>query len=211
MRVLVLVLSSARSPWMEIQVAQKRTWESEDVPDAPVMHYFADEPQAMTGQLRQALRLALAGRWDFVFRTNSSSYVDRWRILVHAKWLPAAECYQGIDGDGFASGSGFFLSRDAAAILANDLPWRSEVLADDVAVGQVLVSHGIFVTPGAERIDYWYERMKVDIGHETEIGFRERLVSAYHVRCKGEPRERDIEAMDVVHKMKMEARACSRT
>ena len=203
MRVVILVLSCQRPPYDALLAAQRRTWDSVSVEDVTTVYYFCDGMEEMTGRLREALRdLAATLGWDFVFRTNASSYVDKAALLDFSRGLPQSGCYCGIDGDGFASGSGFFLSPDAAEMLAEDLPDVSAE-AEDVVTGRLLVARGVRVTPGAERRDYWHDRFVGAFrGVEQD---EEALRAAYHVRCKadGGNRAMDVLAMEDVHRIKL--------
>ena len=62
------------------------------------------------------LREVINEEWDYIFRTNTSSYVSKNRLIEFSKNLPKEKCYCGIDGGGFASGAGFFLSKDCARL-----------------------------------------------------------------------------------------------
>lgn len=220
MNVLILVASCLKPPYDELWAAQERTWDSIKVDGVETFYYACTELDTMHVKLAAALSDALTLlQWDFVFRTNSSSYVDKARMLAMAETLPREKCYCGIDGDGFASGSGFFLSRDAAEILARDLPTGpqentqrrvgdAQWLADDVLCGRALAAHGIGVTPGARRYDYWTQKF-VAKHYGFEPGrFEAELRDAYHVRCKfgGADRRKDVEAMEAVHKIKTQGR-----
>lgn len=200
MRVLVLVLSCAREPWWALREAQRRTWDSVAVDEVETQYYYCDGLADMPGHLRRSLRFALTLPWVVMFRTNSSSYVDKHRLFVRAASLVRYRLYCGIDGGGFASGSGFFLSRDAAEILARDLPDRDDAQIEDHVVGQVLAHAGIAVTPGAERADFWVRTMAPSGRRITDGDIR----SAYHVRCKNSTadRDNDILAMETVHRIK---------
>lgn len=201
MRVVILVASCTRPPYDALLRAQIETWACEHVDGAPVTHYFSDDLPAMTGKLRDALRTLLRlTSWDYVFRTNASSYVDKARLLTVAETLPRARCYAGVDGGGFASGSGFFISRDAAGDLAEKLPERSSEI-DDVVVGGILRSGGYEVAP-LPRVDYELELALAEVRGDV-AAFEARVRTAHHVRCKhAADRTMDVRAMRNVHKIK---------
>jgi hypothetical protein len=123
-------------------------------------------------------------KFDYIFRSNASSYIDPLELQRFAKQLPKDLCYCGIDGGGFASGAGVFLSPDIIDILResyNEAPHNAE----DVLMGEILSKHGISITPGAKRCDYWYSGYRA--GH-------------YHYRCKSnnEDRNKDVLAMQTI-------------
>ena len=216
-RLLVLVLSCRKPPYDALWEAQQRTWDSVSVPDVSTLYYWCDELATMPWRLKLALDSAWDARWDMIFRTNSSSYADKERLLAHAATLPAERCYQGVEGIGFASGSGFFLSRDLAMILRLYLENRNYDAIEDEVVGQVLRDQGIHNIPGAERIDYWprptlvrtqrspHDASRIFEPINATRGATENDVrDTYHVRCKASDgdRQKDVEAMEIVHRLK---------
>lgn len=112
-----------------------------------------------------ALAWALDNRdFDFVFRTNSSSYVDQDRLITHAASLPREHCYSGrIDpryGD-FASGSGYAISRDLVAALVQS-GCKLDDAPDDVALARWLWLHTGVKPIDAPRIDLQLPRQLVE-------------------------------------------------
>lgn len=206
MKILILVLSCERPPYDALHEVQRRTWDSVIVDGVETTYYWCDAPALMSKRLVETLNDDAEGSfcagWDFIFRTNSSSYVDKLRLLEHAHKAPRKWCYQGIDGDGFASGSGFLMSRDVAEVLQRDLlavAGAHPDLIEDQAIGLCLVQRGVGVTKGARREDYWLLYFQQQFG----VLLDERLRDAYHIRCKhGSDRAKDIEAMEHAHRIK---------
>ena len=199
-KVIILVLSCAEPPYDALYRAQQETWNSVVVEGVATTFYFCDAVPGMIAHLKAELA-ALVTEWDFVFRTNSSSYVDKAALRCHAGSLPQERVYQGVDGGGFASGSGFFVSGDVAKLLARELPDEPQEEIEDVAVGRVLARAGIGVLPGARRCDYWHEQFLARF-YNREVDLV-ALRDAYHVRCKCEgDRAKDVEAMRAVHEIK---------
>lgn len=211
MKVLILVLSCLRDPYDKLMKAQQRTWDSVDVPGVETIYYYGDNTgfkkishysrefgADSRDDLKQAhwkytltLREVMSQDWDFIFRTNASSYVHKRELLKMAEKLPNEKCYCGRPGDCnmFASGSGHFISRDVAQILVDEMQCNigSDVnyVPDDVYIGQILIkNHGLSVTPGSERVDYYSD------GHNRDF-------KTYHYRCKNEDnRQGDIDAFE---------------
>ena len=102
MNVIILVLSCERPPYDKLYEAQRKTWDSVEVPNVATRYYFCDGLAAAPWMLRQALDGVWREPWTFVFRTNSSSYVDKRALLKFAEGLPVVRCYCGMDGWGFA-------------------------------------------------------------------------------------------------------------
>jgi hypothetical protein len=222
-KILILVLSCLRHPYDKLMLAQQRTWDSVDVPGVETIYYYGGGSGYKTinhysreygAQAHDGIRMAhwkyaltlsevMSLEWDFIFRTNSSSYVNKRELLKIAKELPPTRCYCGQDGchetwltpthncgvNGecrtFVSGCGHFISRDVANILINDIQYDIGYTPDDVHIGDVLIKkHGLQVTPGWSRIDYYG-------------GMHDRDAVTYHYRCKKEDnRQGDIDAFN---------------
>jgi hypothetical protein len=139
---------------------------------------------------RDMLRELLLKDWDFLFRTNASSYVDLEMAREWADKLPRTRLYAGRDGGKFASGCGFFASRDVCQILADELTDEAHPY-EDVLIGQTLEKHNIPVSGLYDRYDF---------NHVND-----NIPDIYHYRCKSNDptRQQDIKAMYDIHKLKM--------
>jgi hypothetical protein len=122
-----------------------------------------------------------------MFRTNASSYVDKKLALEKAMTLPKEKLYCGKNGGGFASGCGFFISRDLLEIIRRDFD-QTPTPYEDAMIGSVLAKNGIGITDGAERCD-------------TN---GKNLTDTYHYRCKSDngDRNKDIIAFNRIHEYK---------
>jgi hypothetical protein len=128
--------------------------------------------------------------FDYVLRTNTSTYIDRTRLAQFVTQLPRTGYYGGHrevrPGYAFAQGSGILMSRDVVTqALAGDWDFAK---SDDVALGKVLAHQG------------------VDLHHINRPLLREpEAVSntdmrAFMWRCKGSGRERnDVGIMLQLH------------
>jgi hypothetical protein len=93
------------------------------------------------------------GEFQFILRTNLSSFFVFPRVLEFIQTLPLGKCYSASGGDWFGSGCGFFLSSDVAALLVSMKSRLLDVMAsDDVTIAQALRDSGIFLLP-APRTD----------------------------------------------------------
>jgi hypothetical protein len=201
MRILILVQATKIEPWHSIIEAQKATWDSIHEGGVDTLYYYSGEEQCINDKdlylkcpheadmNNYRFKLALDylydsndPRYDYIFRTNASSYVDKKRLKEWLMDKPRTNFYCGIDGGGFASGCGFALSTDLVNILRtiDDYPTTSE----DCLIGVYLERAGIKVTPGAQRHDYYFT------GGEIPL--------TYHYRCKSdtEDRTKDIKAFN---------------
>lgn len=218
MKLLILVQSCLAYPYNGMQLAARETWDAFEPKGVETWWYTggngtqtifddertisapcSDDLDRRHTKFQHALRLVWNWDWDMMFRTNVSSYVDKAMTLEKAKTLPLQRCYCGKSGGDFASGCGVFLSRDCCEILMNEIKGEEKLRAEDWHMGQILAEHGIFVTPGAERFDYWW-----NAGPHGTV----EIVDCYHYRCKPMPghdknRDMDIKAFRAIHEFKM--------
>ena len=79
--------------------------------------------------------------FDYLYRTNTSSYVNRRLLSDYASLLPRERFYGGylgeVDGIPFASGTGALLSRDLVRAAIEDRVWDYDAI-DDVALGRCM-------------------------------------------------------------------------
>lgn len=196
MRTLVLVLSALQRPYPDLIRAQKRTWAARDLADVDVLFYYGGAETLRHG--RDLFVAAPDTYWeighktlacfeyvlqtlefDLVFRTNCSSYVDlpnlRAWVSEHAV---ASRFYAGVlgfhppAGDVYASGSGYFLSRDLVERVVQERASWDHGLHDDVALGKLLARAGVTPAP-TPRVDVpdVREARRIDTSH-------------FHFRCK---------------------------
>jgi hypothetical protein len=201
MKILILVQACDDQPYSDLQKAQESTWNSINVKGVKTLYFLGGKETKLRGnklyvecseaynmmhwRCKLALDYTWTMKWDYIFRTNASSYVDKNLLLEFAHTLNKENVYCGINGGGFASGSGFFLSRDAAWILRNELTDQPHG-AEDVAIGETLNRNYIKVTPGAQRFDYY--------------PIKPSIPKVYHYRCKSDTmdRDKDIEAFNKI-------------
>jgi hypothetical protein len=195
MKILILVLSSQNSVYPELRKCQQETWDSVQVEGVETIYYIgghggdfafnainpssqelllgcSDDYYMMHYKLKKALERINYEQYDFVFKTNASSYIDKKLLVEFAEKLPKRGCHCGIDGGAFASGCGVFWSIDCVNIL-KDIIDDYPVPSEDSLMSSYLNQRGIPVTKGAKRIDI------TESSNYCEIENR-----AYHYRCK---------------------------
>lgn len=170
-----MVLSSQNEMYPELRKCQQETWDSVQVNGVETIYYIggganecewnrindssqelilgcSDDYYFMHWKFKKALEQIPFSDYDFIFKTNASSYINKKLLIEFAETLPKEKCNCGIDGAGFASGCGVFFSKDCLNILFNkidDHPASSE----DSLMSSYLSLEGIGVTEGAKRID----------------------------------------------------------
>ncbi len=146
-----------------------------------------------------AFRFALAHyAFDYLMRTNISSYVDLPNLVAQVSGYPARGLYAGYPGSSnncseFVSGSGYLLSRDLVeAVVSSQRLWEHQFI-DDVALSRLLARIGVGhpVTP-VRRLEVGGEREAASLSDSD-------LRSCFHFRCKSQIPENQIRAMRRIH------------
>lgn len=137
--------------------------------------------------------------FDFLFRTNISSYIHKEQFLKTLNQLPTSAHYSGVfgkhygyprkKGHTFCSGSGYFLSKDVFEICVEKRRDIQKDLPDDVAIGQLISQEKIQRLP-QPRFD-----LSENIAYPQNID-----KNHFHFRCKFPPnRSVDIKRMHFLH------------
>jgi hypothetical protein len=140
--------------------------------------------------------------FDYLFRTNTTSYLDAPKLLEHLEGQPKRNFYAGVVGSAFgnlkfASGAGILLSRDVVQrICDNAVNWKHGYI-DDLALGEIvstLKEPVVSITP-LHRLDlYTLEAArKID---------ENKILESYHFRCKSSSAEETIAIMKHIHEVK---------
>jgi hypothetical protein len=130
--------------------------------------------------------------YDYIFRTNSSSYVDKKMLFDYLYDKPRDNFYCGVIGNYrnilYASGSGFAISKNAVdLVLQNKEIWDHGYI-DDVSLGLLLKKFDISPTL-APRFDVQ------TVDDNTPMDY-------YHYRIKTSNRERDCQYMKSIFELK---------
>jgi len=217
-KTLVLVLGARVAPYPALIRTIKSTWASSPVAGAEVLFYYGGEELAEDGNelvLPVSDGALSIGRktiacfghvlehheFDLIFRTNCSSYVDLPNLSAYAtRHARPSGFYSGFIGYrgelAFASGSGYFLSRDLAALAVSERERWDHVLPDDQALAAVLAQHGVQPEPAPRQN---FDRLR---------RVRDVDTSLYHFRCRTYTRRRveDERIMREVHRVFCRAR-----
>lgn len=222
MKILILVLSYNSPPFDVLMRTQQESWDSVKEEGIRTVYYhgglpkqgdlkfslrhsnpysswervefdITDEYYYMAGKFREALRYTQDWEYDYIFRTNSSSYVNKKELVEFAKTLPTEKLYAGwtfVDSEDHGglcvSGAGIFLSPDTAKILLDNIDPNFEQ-EEDVYAGRILRKHGITAIDDKSRYD-------VESFHPYIP------TNLYHYRCKTGNRLIDAHNMVMLHK-----------
>lgn len=217
MKIIILVLSSEYEPYHMLENAIRRTWAREYPKNVDIYYYYgggtrnyiegdkiyskSDEDIYNIGHKTiNAFELLSQKNYDYIFRTNSSSYVNIEYLLDYLKDKPSKMFYHGViahyepENFNFVSGSGYIISRDLVdLVIKNKDKWdHSLANADDVSIGKLLNSFGVVATQGIRRY----------VGFDIETLTKKEFDENYHFRCKCYDRNDDVLLMEKLDKIK---------
>jgi hypothetical protein len=137
--------------------------------------------------------------FQYIFRTNSSSYVNLQKLLKLTESLPKTGVYAGLEGRilrqiAFASGAGYLLSRDIVEeICLSPSLWRHGLI-DDVALAD-FVSTSLKTEIGQIPLP----RCTVANLEEARALSRSEIQDHFHYRCKTGSTLETVEIMKEIH------------
>jgi len=219
-RVVVLVLSAEIEPYVSLENTIRNTWAKEKVPGVEIFYYYGGAadleiiedkiysryPEGLYNigyKTLDAFQLIKNFNFDYLLRTNSSSYVIQENLLKFLQDKPRENFYSGVNytyhesgsyhGGKFCSGAAYILSRDVFdKVLKSKSKWN-HTLIDDVALGELITTH-----------------IKVDLNNQATRLTIEDVASYdldlikdhYHIRCKiGYDRRMDQYHMYNIHNL----------
>lgn len=222
MKILILVLSKEDgSVYSSFKKTQKETWDSIELENVKTLYYigdsntnelignevYTDVKESLFNCGKKFLRCLEIIKdscfdFDFIFRTNSSSYIDKKIIyeflLNNVTSLNFDSYYAGVNGNfnniRFASGSGFFMSKKNVNLILDNKNSFNHSLIDDVAIGEIMQKNGINVQQ-TNRFDIVDDNI-------INIDFNNIPVDYFHYRFKTYNRNNDINNMRLIHKLK---------
>ena len=214
-KILISILSLAQPPYNKLEKAIRNTWGSIIDKDVEIIYYygnskeiklvgdklFLNHPEGLYNIGHKTLKMyefiLQNFKFDYLFRTNSSSYIDVEKLKLFISDKSLEKFYSGIIGDyagiKFVSGSGYFLSRDLIKLVVDNKNKWNHTLIDDVALGDLLSKYNIPLYLG-ERID-------------LKTPTIDSIPSSYHYRVKCRKfltgnASGDIKLLRKIHKLK---------
>jgi len=211
--IIIMVLGCNNEPFITIEnEGIRKTWINNCPPNVKIIFYYGDSNQSM--MINDKLYLPVIETmenigyktiealkfiknkfsFDYIFRTNISSYVDINLLLEFIKEKPKEKYYNGIivnhQGIILSSGAGYFLTPDLVdLIITNETMWDHSYI-DDVALGLFLKNFGISPVGDMQRFDV------VNNSYHIPNNF-------YHYRLKNwNDRYDDINRFHMVHNSK---------
>jgi hypothetical protein len=211
-KILILVLSYMEPPYDELLKVQRETWDSIEVEGVRTVYYYGggkgwvnDKEFSGVGIdsyyymhdkfvscLWEMAEFPEWKSWDMIFRTNSSSYVNKKKLVEICESMPKQKFYggweiQGNAGYNVVSGSGIFMSPDVAEILMNEIQLDFEK-EEDCYIASILNDDGIKIIDDKSRWDV------DDVNDSTPT-------DRYHYRFKTASRYNDADNMRKLHKL----------
>lgn len=208
-KIIICVLSLEKEPYISLEKTIRETWGNNTTSSVEIIYYYGngDEnklvgdkfysktPEGLYNIGYKTLNLFeyLINNYDFdyIFRTNLSSYVNINSLVDFIKDKPNDNFYSGVVGNSgdikFASGSGYFISRDLIKKVINNKSNWDHNLIDDVSLGKLMMKLNIPIYPGK----------RMDIKNTLHLS-----ENHYHYRVKNPiNREVDIIRMNKIHKI----------
>ena len=208
-KILIVVLSFDKEPYVTLENTIRNTWAFEKPKGVEVIYYygnskedkligdklFLNAPEGLRNVGYKTLKMYQYVyenfNFDYVYRTNSSSYIDINKLQSFVRDKPMEKFYCGVIGRGvkginFASGSGYFISKDLIeVVLKNKSKWQHGYI-DDVALGLLLNNYKIY--PGS----------RFDVNNIENID-----INHYHYRVKTPGnRQIDVKKMKMIYEQK---------
>lgn len=208
-KILILILSCKHPVYMFLsEEGIEKTWNSISVDNINTYYYYgghdnsyhdqkniylksADGYNSITKKTIEAFAYSIKNfQFDYIFRTNSSSYIDKNKLNFWLKDKPKKNFYSGVIGNNsgvaFASGCGYTISKDLVEKIVQNQDKVNTRLIDDVAV-----SH--FLNTEITRAPRKDTMCNTSMNYETDKHF--------HWRCKcPQDRRIDVQHMHNIHK-----------
>ena len=199
-KLLICVQSAQMTFYPELRKAQQQTWDSKYLQNCSTLYYYggaantyhlfpeinkdvmeiacncSDEYEMMHWKFKKCMDYVWDLDWDFMFRTNASTYVRKDKILDFIQTIPTERYYGGVNGGGYVSGTCALMSRDCVDIARKNFspePTGSE----DAYLGTILLNNGVKIQDGVKRLQFNFAE--------------DKILEADCYRCKSETKNPD--------------------
>jgi len=213
MKIAIVVLSHFDNDvYSELFKIQNETWNSIDVEDVDtffligncdenkidgnVIKTTAPESIHCGEKVVESFKLLNNIDYDFIFRTNSSSYVDKIRLKKFIETNCDEDTYCGLTEDGieglYVSGCGYIISKkNLNLICINENLWNYKYLWDDMSLGYLMKKLNIPIKLGFRQdivsdLDYidlnqYHYRLKCNCSNRVEVE-RLRFIKIFNLK-----------------------------
>jgi len=214
MKILILIISSVGEPYNRLEEAIRRTWGKNKNKDVEIFYNYGNgtSPSKIYGDkiiceseetlhnigkktIKSFELLYENYEFDYIFRTNLSSYVNidnmlRYLIDKQRKNFYGGMCTLNFSGEHlqkfgegtFASGSGYFLSKDVVSLIIDNKELWDHSVIDDVAIAGLLKKLGI-LPKLCPRIDIDHISNDIFYYNGAPVS-NDDINRCYHFRCK---------------------------
>jgi len=212
MKILILVISSKNSPYDKLEESIRKTWGNNEDDNIKIFYNYGDGessfidgdkiicnyPETLENiglKTIKSFELLYDLDFDYIFRTNLSSFVDIKNMVKYLEDKPTDKYYAGRCGlnfggehlikfgeGSFASGSGYFLSKDIVKLIIDNKEKWDHSIIDDVAIAGLLKGLNILPT-NCPRIDITSTTNGL-FYHQNDIIDDRIIMNNYHFRCK---------------------------
>ena len=243
MKIIILIITCKLEPYISLTDTIKNTWAYENFDNIDIYYCYGDSEKlyvknneiycpCIDNEKNIGNKTLMSFEWllnnkkfDYIFRSNTSSYINQKKLLEFITDKPINNFYSGIIGYDneekiyFASGSGYFLSRDLVKLVVDNKNVLDYNILDDVALGKFLTKYQIINYP-------FYRRLNIEISESGYLKiYRAELLpdekekicnenkilenltlddfnnDTYHFRCKCCNRYDDIKIMKKLHQL----------
>jgi hypothetical protein len=228
-KILILIMCSSKEPYLSLEKEIKNTWFKIKHPNVKVIFYHDNDKEENKknyaflkendlilpcgdGYDNLGIKTLMCFEWalnynfDFIYRSNLGAYLDFQNMIKFIENNGKKEkFFCGIIGKynqiKFASGSGYFMSRDVVELVVEKKNDWNHSLCDDVAVADLLSKFSVGVSEGAKRLNYCDNKKFYEISDKTVVHVDDSEI--YHIRLRSENREFDILKMREIYKEKL--------
>lgn len=229
LKVIVLVICHWEGEYIELGKTIKGTWGKTETENVKIWYgwgngyegsdrndFYLDTKEDTGAILRKTLaffEFIKDEPFDYIFRVNAGSYVDTEQIVKHLEGKPRQKFYSGTPGKyweiEFASGSGFFLSRDLVMLSIQKKDEFGDDHIDDVSYGRFMMKEGIPINATCIRVTWTGSGLIRQIGADIIPVKDFDMNNAYHWRLRSPDGDRkcDCDKMIELYNNKLNARS----